>query len=120
MNMVEQYLPIAIIFLLALLIAGIAIGLGYIFGPKRPNKVKDQIYESGMVPFGPGRLRMTVRYYRIALLFIIFDIEVVFVVVWALVLRQIGAPGLWAMLIFLAVLELAHIYAWKKGALEWD
>lgn len=118
--MLQQFLPIAVIFLIAVLIAGVAIGMGYLFGPKRPSKVKAQTYESGMVPYGPGRLRMTVRYYRIALLFIIFDIEVIFVVVWALVLKQLGTSALMAMLVFLVVLEIAHIYAWKKGALEWD
>jgi len=73
-----------------------------------------------MVPYGPGRRRISVRYYLIAVLFILFDIEVVFVVSWAVVLRKLGTYGLIAMLIFLLVLEVAHLYAWKKGALEWD
>jgi len=73
-----------------------------------------------MVPYGPANRRVPVRYYLIAVLFILFDIEVVFLVPWAVVIRQIGVPGLVFMIIFVLVLEVAHIYAWKKGALEWD
>jgi len=74
----------------------------------------------GMVPYGPAKRRISVRYYLIAVLFILFDIEVVFLVPWAVVIRQIGVPGLVFMIIFVLILEVAHLYAWKKGALEWD
>jgi NADH-quinone oxidoreductase subunit A len=73
-----------------------------------------------MVPYGPAKRRISVRYYLIAVLFILFDIEVVFLVPWAVVVRQIGVPGLVFMIIFVLILEVAHLYAWKKGALEWD
>jgi NADH-quinone oxidoreductase subunit A len=73
-----------------------------------------------MVPYGPGRRRMSIRYYLIAVLFILFDIEVVFLVPWAVVVREIGVPGVVFMIIFVLILEVAHLYAWKKGALEWD
>ncbi len=118
--MLQQYLPIFIITGLAVLVGLIAVSLGYLFGPRRPTQRKSAPYESGMVPYGPGRRRMSVRYYLIAVLFILFDIEVIFVVSWAVVVRKLGVLGLIGMLIFLGVLEFAHLYAWKKGALEWD
>ena len=83
-----------------------------------PPRVKP-LLRSGMVPYGCRR-RVSIRYYLIAVLFILFDIEVIFVVAWAVVVRKLGPPGLIGMLIFLAILEAAHLYAWKKGALEWD
>jgi NADH-quinone oxidoreductase subunit A len=73
-----------------------------------------------MVPIGPGTRRMTVRYYLVAVLFILFDIEVVFVLPWAVVFRQLGVSGIVLMFLFLAILEVAFVYAWKKGALEWE
>ncbi len=118
--MFEDYLPLLVILALAVLIGFIVILLGVLFGPRRPTPRKMAPYESGMVPYGPGRRRMSVRYYLIAVLFILFDIEVVFVVSWAVVLRKLGTLGLLGMLVFLVVLEVAHLYAWKKGALEWD
>ena len=118
--MFEQYLPLMIIFALAILVGMIVIMLGMLFGPRRPTARKAAPYESGMVPYGPGRRRMSVRYYLIAVLFILFDIEVIFVISWAVVVRSLGTLGLFGMLVFLLVLEVAHLYAWKKGALEWD
>jgi len=118
--MLIKYLPLLIIFLIAILIGLIAIGLGYLFGPKRPSQHKSAPYESGMVPYGPAKRRVSVRYYLIAVLFILFDIEVVFLVPWAVVVRQVGIPGLVLMILFVLVLEVAHLYAWKKGALEWE
>ncbi len=118
--MLMDYLPLLIILLLAVFIGFFVVVLGHTFGPKRPNQRKSAPYESGMVPYGPANRRVPVRYYLIAVLFILFDIEVVFLVPWAVVIRQIGVPGLVFMIIFVLVLEVAHIYAWKKGALEWD
>jgi NADH-quinone oxidoreductase subunit A len=118
--MLIKFLPLLIIFFVALVIALIAIGLGYTFGPKRPTQIKSAPYESGMVPYGQAKRRVPVRYYLIAVLFILFDIEVVFLVPWAVVVREVGLPGLILMILFVLVLEVAHIYAWKKGALEWD
>jgi NADH-quinone oxidoreductase subunit A len=118
--MLQEYLPLLIIILIATLIAFIAIGLGILFGPRRPTARKSQPYESGMIPYGQGTRRVSVRYYLIAVLFILFDIEVVFLLPWAVVFRDLGMTELVAMLIFLGVLEVAHLYAWKKGALEWE
>ena len=118
--MFTDYLPILILIGLAIVVAVIAVSLGAIFGPRRPTEKKAMPYESGMVPYGPGTRRMNVRYYLIAVLFILFDIEVVFFLPWAVSFRSLGVPGLVMVLIFVVLLEVAHLYAWKKGALEWD
>jgi NADH-quinone oxidoreductase subunit A len=118
--MLIDYLPVFILIGLAVVVALVAIGLGVIFGPRRPTEKKAMPYESGMVPYGPGTRRMNVRYYLIAVLFILFDIEVVFFLPWAVSFRLLGFPGLGLILIFVVILEVAHLYAWKKGALEWD
>ncbi len=118
--MLDDYLPLVVIIALALVIAFIAVSLGYLFGPRRPSGKKSMPYESGMVPYGPGTRRMNVRYYLIAVLFILFDIEVVFFLPWAVSFRELGMPGLVLIISFVIVLEVAHLYAWKKGALEWE
>jgi len=118
--MLIEYLPLAIIFFVSLFVAGAAIALGHFFGPRRPSKIKGMPYESGMVPYGPGARRMNVRYYLVAVLFILFDIELVFFLPWAVVFRKLGLYGVVEMFIFVAVLMAGYVYAWKKGALEWD
>ena len=118
--MLTDYLPILILIALAVVLGSLVIVLGTIFGPRRPTEKKSMPYESGMVPYGPGTRRMNVRYYLIAVLFILFDIEVVFFLPWAVSFRILGLPGLALILIFVVILEVAHLYAWKKGALEWD
>jgi NADH-quinone oxidoreductase subunit A len=118
--MLMEFLPLLIILLLAVFIGVFVVVLGSTFGPKRPGQRKNSPYESGMVPYGPAKRRISVRYYLIAVLFILFDIEVVFLVPWAVVVRQIGVPGLVFMIIFVLILEVAHLYAWMKGALAWD
>jgi NADH-quinone oxidoreductase subunit A len=115
-----EYLPLAILFILAALLAGFVVVLGHSFGPRRPTERKSQTYESGMVPIGPGTRRMPVRFYLIAVLFILFDVEVIFFYPWAVVFRQLGIFGLIEMLIFILILLVGYIYAWKKGALEWE
>ncbi len=118
--MLLEYIAIAVLVVLATLIAAIAIGLGELFGPKKKNSVKSEPYESGIVPIGPGTRRMPVRFYLIAVLFILFDIEVIFFLPWAVVFRQLGLFGLMEMAIFIVILLIGYIYAWKKGALEWE
>jgi NADH-quinone oxidoreductase subunit A len=115
-----EYLPVLILITLALLVAIIAITLGTLFGPRRPTEKKAMPYESGMVPYGPGTRRMNVRYYLIAVLFILFDIEVVFLLPYAVSYRGLGLAGLVFIVVFVVMLEVAHLYAWRKGALEWD
>ena len=115
-----EYLPIAILVLIAVILAGVVIGLGHLFGPRRPTSRKSMPYESGMRPIGPGTRRMPVRFYLIAVLFILFDIEVIFFLPWAVVFRKLGLFGLVEMFIFILILSVGYIYAWKKGALEWE
>ena len=114
-----EYVAIGLMIVLSTLVALIAIGLGYLFGPKKESAVKSMPYESGMNPFGEGTRRMPVRFYLIAVLFILFDIEVVFFLPWAITFRQLGLFGLIEMVIFIAILLVGYVYAWKKGALEW-
>ena len=118
--MLFEYLAIAVLVALSTVIGFIAIGLGELFGPKRKSKVKDEPYESGIPPIGPGTRRMPVRFYLIAVLFILFDIEVVFFLPWAIVFRQLKVFGLIEMAVFIAILLVGYAYAWKKGALEWE
>jgi NADH-quinone oxidoreductase subunit A len=115
-----EYLPIAILILVATVVAFIVIGLGHLFGPRRPTERKSSPYESGMTPFGPGTRRMPVHFYMVAVLFILFDIEVIFFLPWAVVFRKLGVFGLVEMFIFVVILVVGYVYAWKKGALEWE
>lgn len=115
-----QYVAIALMVVLSTVVALIAIGLGVLFGPRKQSAAKDMPYESGMNPYGEGTRRMPIRFYLIAVLFILFDIEVVFFLPWAVVFRQLGLFGLIEMVIFIAILLVGYVYAWKKGALEWE
>jgi NADH-quinone oxidoreductase subunit A len=118
--MLLEYIAIAIMIAVATVIAAIAIGLGELLGPKKQSNVKSEPYESGIVPMGPGTRRMPVRFYLVAVLFILFDIEVVFFLPWAVVFRQLGLFGLAEMGVFILILMVGYIYAWKKGAFEWE
>jgi NADH-quinone oxidoreductase subunit A len=115
-----EYVAIALMVALSTVVALIAIGLGTIFGPKKESAAKSMPYESGMNPYGEGTRRMPIRFYLIAVLFILFDIEVVFFLPWAIVFRQLGLFGLIEMIIFIVILLVGYVYAWKKGALEWE
>jgi NADH-quinone oxidoreductase subunit A len=115
-----EYVAIALLVVLSTVVALIAIGLGTIFGPKKESAAKSMPYESGVNPYGEGTRRMPIRFYLIAVLFILFDIEVVFFLPWAIVFRQLGLFGLIEMIIFIVILLVGYVYAWKKGALEWE
>jgi NADH-quinone oxidoreductase subunit A len=115
-----EYVAIALMVALSTIVALIAIGLGTIFGPKKHSEAKAMPYESGVNPYGEGTRRMPIRFYLIAVLFILFDIEVVFFLPWAIVFRQLGLFGLVEMAIFIVILLVGYVYAWKKGALEWE
>lgn len=118
--MINQYLPLLVIFILATILAFLVVIIGAVFGPKRPTQRKAAPYESGMTPYGPGQRRISVRYYLIAVLFILFDIETIFFLPWAVVFKKLGVFALIEMFIFIGVLVVGYIYAWKKGALEWE
>ena len=115
-----EYLPILILVVIAATVAGLAVLLGHLFGPRRPTPRKAEAYESGMRPIGPGRRRVPVHFYLVAILFVLFDIEIVFMLPWALTLKDMHLPGLVEMGIFVTVLLVGYVYAWKKGALEWE
>lgn len=118
--MLSNYLPV-LIFLSVTLIAGsVFIILGKLLGPSRPDQEKNSPYECGFEAFEDSRMKFDVRYYLVAILFIIFDLEIAFLFPWAVALDQIGHFGLFAMAVFLGVLVIGFIYEWKKGALEWE
>jgi NADH-quinone oxidoreductase subunit A len=115
-----EYTPIAVLIALATIVAFVAVVLGHLFGPRRPSARKGEPYESGMRPYGSGQRRVPVHFYLIAVLFILFDIEIIFLLPWAVVLREIKLFGLIEMVVFIGVLLVGFVYAWKKGALEWE
>ena len=118
--MLSNYLPVLIFVVISLAIAVIVIVLGYVLGTHRPDSEKLSPYECGFESFEDARMKFDVRYYLVAILFIIFDLEIAFLFPWAIVLDQIGLFGFASMAIFLGVLVIGFIYEWKKGALEWE
>jgi NADH-quinone oxidoreductase subunit A len=115
-----NYLPILILLVISTALAAFVILLSTFLGPKRPTLRKLQPYESGMTPLGPAQRRMPVKFYLVAVLFILFDIEVIFFYPWAVTFRQLGLFGFIEMLVFVGILLIGYVYAWKKGALEWE
>lgn len=118
--MLENYLPVLIFLLVGLVIGGVMIAVGFILGPHRPNEEKNSPYECGFEAFEDSRMKFDVRYYLVAILFIIFDLEIAFLFPWAVVLDQLGLFGFWAMVVFLGILVVGFVYEWQKGALEWE
>ena len=112
--------PILALLVIAIGFAVGAVLLSRVLGPYRPNKVKNQSYECGIDPVGDARLRFSVKFYVIAMLFILFDIEAIFLYPWAVMFQQLRLFGLIEMLAFLGFLVMGYIYLWKRGALEWD
>lgn len=118
--MLENYLPVLIFMVVGLVVGGVMITLGFILAPNRPDSEKLSPYECGFEAFEDSRMKFDVRYYLVAILFIIFDLEIAFLFPWAIVLDSIGTFGFIAMAIFLGILVVGFIYEWKKGALEWE
>ncbi len=118
--MLENYLPVLIFIVIGSAVGAAMIGLGFVLSPSRPDSEKNSPYECGFEAFEDSRMKFDVRYYLVAILFIIFDLEIAFLFPWAVVLDQIGMAGFWAMMIFLGILVVGFIYEWKKGALEWE
>ncbi len=118
--LVEQYLPIAIMVALATVLALIVVNISRIFGPHRPTAKKLAPYESGMTPIGPAVRRLPVKFYLVAVLFILFDVEIIFLLPYAVIMRKLGVYGLFIIGEFVFLLAVGLIYAWKKGALEWE
>lgn len=114
------YLPVLVFMAFACFMALAAVGLSFVLGRRNPYPEKNAPYECGFPPFGDARMRFDVRFYLVAILFIIFDIEVAFLFPWAVALLDIGWAGFASVVAFLGVLAIGFVYEWKKGALEWD
>ncbi len=118
--MVEGYLPILVFLAVGIGLSIVLLGLGLLMGPRKPDAEKDSPFECGFDAFEDARIKFDVRYYLVAILFIIFDLEIAFLFPWAIVLDKIGTFGLISMGIFLLILIIGFIYEWKQGALEWE
>jgi NADH-quinone oxidoreductase subunit A len=118
--MLENYFPVLLFIVVGLAIGVIPLVLGWILAPNRPDAAKLSPYECGFEAFEDARMKFDVRYYLVAILFILFDLEIAFLFPWAIVLKEIGMFGFVSMMIFLSILVAGFIYEWKKGALEWE
>jgi NADH:ubiquinone oxidoreductase subunit 3 (chain A) len=118
--MLAQYLPILIFLAVAGALGVLLLVLGYLFAPRKPDAAKLSAYECGFEAFEDTRMKFDVRYYLVAILFIVFDLEIAFLFPWAVALDAVGIVAMAAMGVFLLVLVVGFIYEWKKGALEWD
>ena len=118
--MLAEYFPILVFLVMSVGMAVVLLLAGGVLGPSRPDAEKNSPYECGFEAFEDARMQFDVRYYLVAILFIIFDLEIAFLFPWAVVLEDIGMAGFWAMIVFLALLTIGFIYEWKKGALEWE
>ena len=116
----KEYLSIIIFLFIAIFLSVGFIVLNFLFSPKNPDSEKLSAYECGFEAFGDSRMEFDVRFYLVAILFIIFDLEIAFLFPWAISLGSIGSLGFWSMMIFLFILTVGFIYEWKKGALDWD
>lgn len=119
-DILRLYLPVAVLLGIALFFAVLLPVLSLSLGPKRPSARKGTPYESGIVAVGPAQRRLPVKFYRLAVLFILFDIDIIFLFPYAVAMRQLGYFGLWSMLIFVVIFILGDIWVWKKGVLEWE
>jgi NADH-quinone oxidoreductase subunit A len=118
--MLENYFPVLLFMVVGVLMGVLPITLGKLVSLNRPNSKKNSPYECGFEPFEDARMKFDVRYYLVAILFILFDLEIAFMFPWAIVLKEIGTFGFVSMMIFLAILVVGFIYEWMKGALEWE
>jgi NADH-quinone oxidoreductase subunit A len=118
-NYFARYLPLLIHMCLAGLVAGGIVFLSWIIGWRRPTKAKMSPYECGMAPIGDARGRFSVKFYLVAMLFILFDVEAVFLYPWAVILKELKMFGFWEMLVYIAIVLVGFFYIWKKGVLDW-
>ena len=119
-DLATGYFPVLIFLVVAFVVAAAAVGLSFLIAKQKPDAEKDSAYECGFPALGDARAKFDVRFYLVAILFIVFDLELVFLFPWAITLGAIGMEGFWSMMLFLAVLAIGFIYEWKKGALEWE
>src|SRR5687768_16009726 len=118
--MLAEYVPVLLFILVALVFGGLLMSLGWAIAPSKPDSEKLSPYERGFEAFEDARMKFDVRYYLVAILFILFDLEIAFLFPWAVTLNELGQFGFWSMMIFLAILVVGFVYEWKKGALEWE
>jgi len=118
--MLVEYFPILLFLAISIAMGVMLLAMGGMLGPRRPDSEKLSPYECGFEAFEDSRTKFDVRYYLVAILFIIFDLEIAFFIPWALVLDKLGTFGLMAMLVFVVELVIGFVFAWKKGALEWE
>ncbi len=118
--MLENYFPILLFMIIGLAVGVAPMALGKFLGPNRPDSAKLSPYECGFEAFEDARMKFDVRYYLVAILFILFDLEIAFLFPWAVVLKEIGWFGFLAMMVFLSILVVGFIYEWMKGALDWE
>jgi NADH-quinone oxidoreductase subunit A len=116
----DAYLPVILFILVGVVVGVVPQALGFVMGPHRPDPAKNSPYECGFEAFEDARMKFDVRYYLVAILFILFDLEIAFLFPWAVSINEIGATGFWAMMLFLAILVVGFAYEWKKGALDWE
>ena len=116
----DQYLPVLMFILVGIAVGVIPQVLGYILGPNRPDPAKNSPYECGFEAFEDARMKFDVRYYLVAILFILFDLEIAFMFPWAVSIKDIGLLGFFAMIEFVVILVIGFVYMWKKGALDWE
>ncbi len=120
LDYLTRYFPILLFIFIALAFGVVTLVISYLVQPKYPEPEKLSTYECGSEPFSDARMPFPVRYYIFAMLFVIFDIEVIFLYPWAVVFKKIGVIGLVEMMVFIGLFVVAYVYAWRKGALEWD
>jgi NADH-quinone oxidoreductase subunit A len=118
--LLQSYLPIIVFIGIALAISGALLVAPFLIAYRQPDAEKLSAYECGFAAFDDARMKFDVRFYLVAILFIIFDLEVAFLFPWAVAFKSVGWFGFWSMMIFLGVLTIGFVYEWKKGALEWD
>ena len=119
-NYFARYLPLLMHFIVAGVIAAAIVVLSWILGYRKPTPAKLSPYECGMSPVGNARQRFSVRFYLVAMMFILFDVEAVFLYPWAIILRQLKMFGFWEMLVYVAIMLVGFFYIWKKGVLDWN
>ena len=119
-TMLEQYFPVLLFVIVGLALGVITLSVGRLVSPDKPDAEKLSPYECGFEAFEDARMKFDVRYYLVAILFILFDLEIAFLFPWAVALKEIGPVGFWSMMVFLAILVVGFVYEWKKGALDWE
>jgi NADH-quinone oxidoreductase subunit A len=119
-NYFARYLPLLLHILAVGVVASAIVILSWIVGKRRPTRAKLSPYECGMIPVGDARERFSVKFYLVAMLFILFDVEAVFLYPWAVILRDLKMFGFWEMMVYIAIVLVGFFYVWKKGVLDWN